>query len=455
MAKCTFCGRKGLFLRLKDGLCKDCFAAVELWQKSAPPHVSSESASIPSVSCALGSSDSEIAATAAPVQGVSDAHIPNDGRRRAFFRNGVLYKTIPAPYESIYDNREIVLMPDCIIVSDGSVYDPEDPASISSLITINPRFPDNSGISSPVLDLSYNLKMRLGVVEDKAILPAYVRKVLELMLLSPFHYSRNDYLQAIRNYYRLSMVKEGNLAELDFRKKHPEIFGISLDEGQECEHLRTKYNFEHKAHRDQEFRDMKEMFPEEVPDTIRGYSQIKSRKTKRFLAIEQAARERGYHMSFSKPYHFCEKLGEEVGIKYLRCKKSYTVNPSSGDPDAAEVVERVDLVACLCDRYLARECDGFNSYGLACVYPNPKNHHFTAQDSGILKFTKPCHLCERSSKGIPFEYEYRLNSEGYLDLVSADCEPYRNNECCGFNPMGGICVFPVSDREPQIDNIYR
>ena len=252
MPKCARCGRKGLFLRLSNGLCSICA----------------------SISEPINEPVSSPASVATSVHDMTVV-MPSGGRKRAYFKNGILYKTEPSPYNTIYDNREIALADDCIIHSDGSVFDPEIPSSISKLITINPRFADNSSIPSPVLDLSYNLKMRCGVIQDKSILPAYVDKVLELMIQSPIGYTRSDYLQVIRNYYRLGMNKEGNLIEVDFRNRNPEIFTCQHTQKQECDHLSTKYHFEHKFHRDQEYQLLCEMLPEQMPATAKGYAQIK------------------------------------------------------------------------------------------------------------------------------------------------------------------------------------
>ena len=118
-------------------------------------------------------------------------------KKVAYFHNGVLFKISPStPCSSIYDIREIAYALDTIIDSDGSMYDPSRPKSITKL-----RVPNFDSNTPTVLDLSYILKSRSLRLEDPAQIPAFVSKTLEMMIASPLAWRRGDYLRVICNYY--------------------------------------------------------------------------------------------------------------------------------------------------------------------------------------------------------------------------------------------------------------
>lgn len=341
MGKCANCGRWGLFLKTDSaGLCKTCR------EEKARHDFESSLASVES--------------STPPISPIPTLVTPPE-RNTAFFKNGIFYAVKPHYDGSIYDARDILLEPDCIIVSDGTVYDPEHPESIKGLSVIEYHRTSNASITSPVLDLSYNLKMKCGVIEDGNLLPDYVAKTLELMIMSPIAYLRSDYLQAIRNYYRLGMLDLGNSFECEFRNRHPELFSNKLTVLKECEHLRTKYHFEDQNYKANEFKKLTELFPDLMPETLKGYLQIRSRRTKRFLTIQAAAKEKGIEIPLQKPYHYCKKKNCVVGIEYIY----RSVPRDDNTPPAREYNE---LIACRCN-HMDKDCNGRNEFGLACVYP--------------------------------------------------------------------------------------
>lgn len=267
----------------------------------------------------------------------------------AYFKNGVLYNLSPRNYAiSLYDDRQIAYDADTVIVSDEDTYDPARPESITTLRV--PRFDKDN--CNTVFDLSYILKMRCGMVSGANTLPLFVEKTLEMMVASAIEWRRGDYLRVICNYYENGLFEAGDQFEAEYRQKHRDLFVNPLDDLQEAEHLSTKYYFEDKWRRYKEYAELKALLPDMMPVTVKGYLQIRTRQTKRFCEIKDAAEKRGYTF-YSGPRHYCRKCGIYVAFnqKYDR-SGSYSV-----------------LKSIQCERYLQGQCNGKDELGLCCVYP--------------------------------------------------------------------------------------
>ena len=267
----------------------------------------------------------------------------------AYFKNGVLYSLSPRNDAiSLYDDRQVAYDADTMIVSDEDVYDPARPESIKFLRV--PQFDKDN--CNTVFDLSYILKMRCGMVSDASIIPIFVEKTLEMMVASTIEWRRGDYLRVICNYYENGLFEAGDQFEAEYRQKHGDLFVNPLDDLQEAEHLSTKYYFEDKWRRYKEYAELKELLPDMMPVTVKGYLQIRTRQTKRFCEIKDAAEKRGYTF-YSGPCHYCRKYGIYVAFnqKYDHFG-SYSV-----------------LKSIQCERYLQGQCNGKDELGLCCVYP--------------------------------------------------------------------------------------
>ena len=269
---------------------------------------------------------------------------------RVQFRRGVL---TPA------EDRDLALAPDTVIVSDGDVYDPADPASISAIRV--PAF--DSRIVMAVLDLSYTIKLKCGVVEDREVIVPFIDKTLELMLASPIHWRRGDYLQVIRNYYRLGMTEEGNAYEAGFRRTYSPIFMDRFDKDDEGAHLTTKYYFEEKNRKADEYAALQEIVPELLPDTLKGYLQIRTRGTAKFGKIREKAEAQGFVFKMDESLHYCEKYDRDVIMEII-----YEDDPRyvlQADPKK-KPVKRLKSVKCKQCKKLV--CNGENSFGLSCEF---------------------------------------------------------------------------------------
>ena len=276
-----------------------------------------------------------------------------ENRKIAYFHNGILFKISPStPAVSIYDIREIAYDLDTVIDSDGSIYNPSRPESIAKL-----RVPIFDSSTPTVLDLSYILKSRSLRLEDPAQIPAFVSKTLEMMIASPLAWRRGDYLRVICNYYCHGLFREGDRFEASFRASHQDLFSYAVDNHQEIEHRSTKYYFEDKWRRHEEYKNVKALLPDMVPETVRGYLQIRTRKTKRFLAIQEEAEKRGMVFDFDKDYHYCRKCQDNVQFSY-----EYDHSGSYSFP-----------LKCECQRYanVDQSCNGVDEFGLPCFFPLP------------------------------------------------------------------------------------
>ena len=267
----------------------------------------------------------------------------------AYFNNeGTLVKKKTKKHENVFDDRELAYQADfyCIL---GRLYDLSNSQSIASM-----PIPTFNSSHASVLDLSYIMKIRCGTVEALDLLPSFVMKTLEMMLDSHIGWKRGDYLQVIRNYYRLNMVLEGETFEALFRMTYPKVFSNPLDVTAEGEHISTKYYFENRNRKYAEYEAVKQLCPTLVPNTIKGYLQIRTRKTKRFLTIQAECERHGLVFDFSQNKHFCRKNGVFVEI-------SSTYNHSGRTPH---------IESCSCSLFKNGSCVvPYDNNGLSCIYP--------------------------------------------------------------------------------------
>ena len=287
----------------------------------------------------------------------------------AYFNNeGTLIKVSPQKYESIFDDRELAYQADfyCIF---NHIYDLSNPLSVASM-----SIPEFNLPHTTVLDLSYIMKMHCGAVESFNLLPSFVTKTVELMLASHVGWRRRDYLQVICNFYRLNMFLEGETFEAQFRMTHPKVFSNPSDESAEGEHISTKYYFENRNRKYAEYEAVKQLCPTLVPSTVKGYLQIRTRKTKLFFAIQAECEKHGMVFDFSQNKHFCRKYGTFVEI-------SNTYRHSGRTP-------RIE--SCSCSLFKNGSCvKPYDSNGLSCIYPRVNNLFFNI-DELIIPTPKRC-----------------------------------------------------------------
>lgn len=271
-------------------------------------------------------------------------------KKIAYFRNGVLYNVFPRNTSiSLYDDRGVAYDADTVIVSDNGVYDPVIPQSINSL-----RIPCfNRNNENVVFDLSYIIKMRCNMITDPLVLPIFISKTLDLMEASPIEWRRGDYLRVICNFYENGLFVEGDRFEAAYRALHKTLFSNPLDYLQEAEHLSTKYYFEDKWRKYQEYYHIKSLFPDIIPATVKGYLQIRTRQTKRFLQIKELAEKQGFIFHFEKNCHYCRKF--KVLLPYIQ-EYDHTNKYS--------VLKKIQ-----CIKYVQGQCTGIDEFGLSCVYP--------------------------------------------------------------------------------------
>ena len=161
-------------------------------------------------------------------------------------------------------------------------------------------------------------------------------------------------LQVIRNFYRVGLFEEGDAVEAYFRHITPATFLNPYDERDEGDHLRTKYYFEDKWHRYEEYRKLKELFPSLVPNTATGYSSNRTKQTKSFQKLRSIAEGSGFVFEPLEPYHYCRRIHSRV--EFI-CKYDLldTRHP---------MIEYLD-----CKIHAQLKCDGHDEYGNRCIYP--------------------------------------------------------------------------------------
>ena len=82
--------------------------------------------------------------------------------------------------------------------------------------------------------------MKCGRVENPEVVRVLVPKTLEQMQKSSFIWRTKDYLQVIRNFYRVGLFAEGDAFEKEYRNSHPFLFKDLAIEEHEKEHTSTK-----------------------------------------------------------------------------------------------------------------------------------------------------------------------------------------------------------------------
>lgn len=157
-----------------------------------------------------------------------------------FDEHGMLYDVSPRNKEvPLYDDRDVAYQMDVLILG-GAAFD------LSNINQIQ-NIPIPASIPTwDILELSYIFKIRCGAVENPELIRVFVPKALELMQASSFLWRRRDYLQVIRNFYRLGLFSEGDSFEKTFREEHPDLFSRPEDAEHETDHQRTKAYFKKK-----------------------------------------------------------------------------------------------------------------------------------------------------------------------------------------------------------------
>ncbi|MCD8353154.1 MAG: hypothetical protein LUC47_02410 [Clostridiales bacterium] len=265
----------------------------------------------------------------------------------AYFDKGILYDVCPRKHpDSLCEDREIAYQAD-FFVCDGKTFNLRSEKDIAALPVVAVPL-----LGNVTFNISYIMKIRCGGVDDKRLVPCFVEKTLDMMAAAGY-WGWGDYLQVIRNYYRVGLNEQGNIFEAKYRREHLMSFTYSGDDEAEGEHLCTKYYFENQNRKFEEYKALKTAFPDLVPDTPRGYYQIRTRKTKRFLQIQSQANDYGIEINCDKNVHFCEKEQKVVHIL-----TQYSVPDSYGYRK---------LLSCRC-LDCSEWCQGVNSQGLACCY---------------------------------------------------------------------------------------
>ncbi len=265
----------------------------------------------------------------------------------ANFDAGMLYDVFPREHpDSLYEDREVAYQAD-YFVCDGIFFNLHSAKDVAALPVIK------SPITwSATFNISYIMKIRCGGVDEKALMPLFVEKTLDMMEAAG-GWRRGDYLQVIRNYYRVGLLEEGSIFELEYRHRHSALFSRPEDSEAEGEHLCTKYYFENQSRKFEEYTAVKALFPDLVPDTAKGYYQIRARKTKRFLQIQSQARALGVEIDCDSNIHYCETEQKKVHI-----------STQYGAPNSRGYRK---LISCQCLE-CSEQCQGISSYGLSCCY---------------------------------------------------------------------------------------
>lgn len=142
-------------------------------------------------------------------------------------------------HDSLYEDRDIAYHASIVSIS-GVMYDLTTPMGFRELPI--PAFQH----SWDILNLAYILKIYCGSINDPELIPTAVDKTLTIMQASCMGWRRRDYLQVIRNFYRVGLFDAGDEYESTYRMIYPALFSAPEDESHEKDHLSTKKYFQQK-----------------------------------------------------------------------------------------------------------------------------------------------------------------------------------------------------------------
>lgn len=206
---------------------------------------------------------------------------------KAYFTNGILCAIQPYSND-LYEHRDVAYHADSI-VCEGIEYSLHNPDDIKKI-----PIPDRIELTDDsVFDISYILKIRLGYEENIDVVTALIPKVLDLMAVSRLLWRRRDFLQVIRNFYRNGLFEEGDHFESEYRKSHRSLLRDPGANKAELEHQSTKAYFYKKWYRKQEYIELCKILPDAAPKTLRGFLQMRTRKTAHFMKLKALAEEQG------------------------------------------------------------------------------------------------------------------------------------------------------------------
>lgn len=137
----------------------------------------------------------------------------------AYFKNGYLYDVKPFDKRYSLDENRGIAYKARYIVSNGRKCDLENEEDIKSLVI--PDFEKGGSMPYTTFDLSYILKMRVGVENRPSLAVPLAYKTASLMIASPIGWGKKDYYYLITHLWGIGEIKYGDYLLEILKKKLP------------------------------------------------------------------------------------------------------------------------------------------------------------------------------------------------------------------------------------------
>ncbi len=139
----------------------------------------------------------------------------------AYFKNGILFNVKPRNKQlSLYEDRQTAYHARYII-SDGIKYDLENSEDIKAIHI--PKYLHNRGISSPVMNLDYIIKMRLECESRPTLAVPLAYKVANLMIASNIGWNKKDFYRLVIQLWSVGEINYADYLLKELKKYVPEV----------------------------------------------------------------------------------------------------------------------------------------------------------------------------------------------------------------------------------------
>lgn len=138
---------------------------------------------------------------------------------KAFYKNGVLFNVQPRNKTVSLDDDRQTAYDAQYIISNDVLYDLESAESISSIAI--PNFCAQGSMPYTTRDLSYILKMRVGVEKRPHLAVPLAYKVANLMIASPIGWTKKDYYRLVIQLWSIGEIAYGDYLLEELKSRLP------------------------------------------------------------------------------------------------------------------------------------------------------------------------------------------------------------------------------------------
>lgn len=212
-----------------------------------------------------------------------------------YFQNGILYKISPNDGYNYYQAR--------YFVSDGILYDFEDPEDIAKLPI--PKFKRHDGLFNDVTKcLDYIVRMKAGDFynrNERYLCTVCLRKMIELMEHSTIFWPERDYYRIVQWNIEMGNFEEADKAEIEinqFLNSSPKYIALRNSIVVTPEIIKDNQEYEQKNKDRKEYYRIFYSLPDFAPKSFGAYRRMKNANTKNFQKLLSIAKQHDINIEF-------------------------------------------------------------------------------------------------------------------------------------------------------------